>query len=90
MIIRLPKLRITATEFKATYLQLLDRLSVCKPTRLVITKRGKAIAILTSADVTSEVLFGCLKGTVRVPRGSDLTALVLDEPLFAVKGRIHE
>ena len=87
-----PDRRITATEFKATCLELLDKLSARKLTRLVITKRGKAVAVLTPADATAEAeaLFGCLKGSVRVPRGLDLRAPVLDKPLFATKGRVHE
>ncbi|HEY6336276.1 MAG TPA: prevent-host-death protein [Alphaproteobacteria bacterium] len=92
MTTRESELRISATEFKATCLELLDRLSARKLTRLIITKRGTAVAIVRPVDATTdaEALFGCLKGAVRVPRGSDLTAPVLDEPLFAVKGRIHE
>lgn len=92
MTMRESELRISATEFKATCLELLDRLSARKLTRLIITKRGTAVAILTPADATAdaEALFGCLKGTVRVPRGTDLTAPVLDEPLSAAKGHIHE
>lgn len=88
---REPTATITATQFKATCLELLDRLVERKLVRLVITKRGRPVAVVTPADVGDEAerLFGCMKGSVRVPPDVDLTAPVLDEPLLARKGRLH-
>jgi len=82
---------ITASKFKATCLELLDRLAQRKIMRLVITKRGKPVAVLTPADTEADAaaLFGCMKGSVRAPASVDFTAPVLEETLSAEKGRIH-
>ncbi len=82
---------ISASAFKATCLALLERLQQGKLNRLIITKRGRPMAVLTPFDRghEAEALFGCMRGSVRVPPAVDLTAPVLDEPLSARKGRIH-
>jgi len=83
---------ITATEFKAKCLEILDRLAAQKLDRVTITKRGRVVAVLTPPDDPAagvERLHGLLRGRVTVPPGFDLTAPVLDEPLLAEDGTLH-
>lgn len=83
---------VNATEFKARCLQILDRLSARELTRVTITKRGRIVAVLSPpVDVTDAVraLHGCMRGSVTIPGGLDLTAPVLDEPLLADHGILH-
>ena len=87
------EIKISATEFKAKCLGLLDRLKAKKIKRIIVTKRGKAVAVLTPpADQKSAAddLFGCLRGRMMAPKNFDFTTPALDEPLNAMKGRIHE
>jgi len=86
-------LEITATEFKAKCLDLMDRLAARKLTRIVVTKHGRAVAVLSSPPLPREVaerFFGFMRGSVVAPAGFDFTAPVLDEPLHAAEGRLHE
>jgi prevent-host-death family protein len=86
-------LTITASEFKAKCLELLDQLGSRKLKRMVVTKRGRPVAVLTpprGERETAEGLYGCMQGSVIVPEGFDLTAPVLDEALHADRGRLHE
>jgi prevent-host-death family protein len=56
--------RITATEFKARCLKMLDEL---KPQGIIVTKRGRPIARLTpirNADNSRQI--GALKGKIKV------------------------
>jgi antitoxin (DNA-binding transcriptional repressor) of toxin-antitoxin stability system len=82
----------TATEFKAKCLRILDLLASRKLKRIRITKRGRVVAVLTPPDPAgdAEELFGCLRGTVIIPRGASLLGPALDEPIHAADGRIHE
>jgi len=68
---------ITATEFKATCLDLPDQVGSGAITRLTVTKRGKPIAVVTAppperADI--EALFGSMAGSVVAPPDFDFTA----------------
>ena len=83
---------ISASEFKARCLDIFDQLAARKLDRVVITKRGRVVAVLVPPDLDAEVaaLHGFMRGSVIVPDGVDLTAPVLDEPLNADEGRIHE
>ncbi len=68
---------ITATEFKATCLDLLDQVASGKITRLTVTKRGKPVAVVTAprpAASEIEALFGMMEGSVIAPPGFDFTA----------------
>ncbi len=83
---------ISASEFKAKCLSLLDRLAARQLERVVITKRGRVVAVLTPPedDATSvRAIHGFLRGSVAIPAGFDLTALVLDESLTAEQGETH-
>ncbi len=86
-------LTISASEFKAKCLGVLDKLAARKLKRVVVTKRGRPVAVLTPpvADRRSaRDLFGCMKGTVIAPEGFDFTAPVFDEPWNAEKGILYE
>jgi prevent-host-death family protein len=86
-------LEITASEFKAKCLELMDRLAARKLTRVVVTKHGEPVAVLSPPPLpreTAEGLFGFMRGSVAAPAGFDFTAPVLDEPLNAAQGRLHE
>lgn len=85
-------LEIAASEFKAKCLELMDRLAARKLNRIVVTKRGRPVAVLSPPPTPEEIadgLFGCLKGRMVAPAGFDFTAPVLDEPLDAAEGRLH-
>jgi antitoxin (DNA-binding transcriptional repressor) of toxin-antitoxin stability system len=71
----------------------MDQLATRKLDRIVVTKRGRPVAILTPPPTPEEVaegLFGCLKGRLVAPADFDFTAPVLDEPLNAAEGRLYE
>ena len=72
-------LEINVTEFKAKCLALFKELERHRYDKVVVTRRGKAIAQLT--PVASEVpdLYGALKGRVIIPPGVDLTEPVLED-----------
>ena len=78
-------LEIAASEFKAKCLQLMDQLAARKLGRIVVTKRGRPVAVLTppaTPEEAADALFGCLKGQIVTPGDFDFTAPVLDEPLL--------
>ena len=82
---------VSATEFKAKCLDLLNRVSARQISRLEITKRGKIVAVLippASQREALEQLHGFLRGSVTVPEAVDLTAPVLDEALDAEAGEL--
>jgi prevent-host-death family protein len=83
---------ISATEFKAKCLDILDRVRRREWDRVVVTKRGVAVGVLVppSADAGEvERLFGLLRGSVVIPPCVDLTAPVSDEPFAADEGLLH-
>jgi prevent-host-death family protein len=57
--------QITAAEFKAKCLRLMDEVAK-RRTSIVITKRGKPVAKLVPADDTSVDPFGCMAGTIEI------------------------
>jgi antitoxin (DNA-binding transcriptional repressor) of toxin-antitoxin stability system len=83
---------ITASEFKAKCLGLLDQLANRKMTRLLVTKHGRVVAIVTPPDdvPNARELHGFMRGSVVAPDGFDFTVPALDEPLSADQGHIHE
>jgi antitoxin (DNA-binding transcriptional repressor) of toxin-antitoxin stability system len=83
---------ISASEFKAKCLDIFDRLGTNEIDRLVITKRGKPVAILTPPESKEHAIrniHGFMRGSVIVPDGFDLTAPVLDEPFGVEDGLLH-
>ena len=85
-------LQIAASEFKAKCLDLMDQLAARKLSRIVVTKHGRPVAVLSpppTPEEAAEALFGCLKGQIIAPDDFDFTAPVLDEPLDAAEGILH-
>jgi prevent-host-death family protein len=83
---------ISASEFKAKCLKILDRLANHELDRVTITKRGKPIGVLTAPPPAAETvtdIYGFMRGSVIIPEGFDLTEPVLDEPLDAELGILH-
>lgn len=83
----------SATEFKAKCLSVLDRLAARQFDRVVVTKRGRAVAVLTPPEDEAEAvrqIYGFMRGSVRIPEGFDLTAPVLEEPFLAERGDLQE
>ena len=86
-------LEIAASEFKAKCLGLMDRLAARKLDQIVVTKHGRAVAVLSPPPLpehAAQRLFGCLRGSVVAPKAFDFAASALDEPLNAARGRVHE
>jgi prevent-host-death family protein len=85
-------LQIAASEFKAKCLDLMDQLAARKLNRIVVTKRGRPVAVLTpppTPEEAADALFGCLKGQIIAPADFDFTAPVLEEPIDAAEGVLH-
>ena len=60
---------------------------------MTITKRGRTVAVLTpppSSAEAVEMLHGFMRGSVAVPEGVDLLSPILDEPLSASDGKLHQ
>lgn len=86
-------LEIAASEFKAKCLDLMDQLATRKLDRIVVTKHGRPVAVLSPPPTPEEIadnFFGFMQGSVVAPRDFDFTAPVLDEPLAAAAGRLCE
>ncbi len=83
---------ISASEFKAKCLHLLDQLARRKLDRLIVTKRGRAVAVLLPPEEPGDFarLHGFMRGSVIAPPGFDFTAPVLDEPLTADRDKLHQ
>ena len=70
---------ISASEFKAKCLDILDRVADRTLERVVITKRGRVIATLIppgNAAAAVRQVHGFMRGSVAIPPGFDLTALI--------------
>ena len=83
---------VGASEFKAKCLDILDRIHSRELKRVVITKRGIAMALLlpTEAEAAQvERLHGFLRGSVVIPPTVDLTAPTADEPFYADRNEIQ-
>lgn len=83
---------ISATQFKAKCLDILERLGSGRLDRVEVTKRGRVMAVLTPPPALVENvddLFGCLKSQTLVREGVDLTEAVSDEPFIAEDGALH-
>jgi hypothetical protein len=74
-----PVLTISASEFKAKCLALFNDLEAHRYARVVVTRRGKPVAELVPSKQEVPDLYGCMKGSVTVPEGFDLTAPILED-----------
>jgi prevent-host-death family protein len=81
---------MSATDFKARCLEVLDQLAARKLESVTITKRGRAVAVvLPPAETAIPSLYGCMRGTVLIPEGADIDGPILDERLDAENGILH-
>jgi prevent-host-death family protein len=83
---------ISASEFKAKCLNILDRLACHELDRVVITKRGKPVAVLVPPQQQAGAvrgIYGFMRGSVIIADDVDLAAPVLDEPLTAENGDLQ-
>lgn len=84
-------LSITASEFKATCLDVFDRVADGEIEQVVITKRGRVVGILhpPAKPDAADDLFGCMAGSVTLQSGVDLTAPPELDPFDAQSGLLH-
>ncbi|MDZ4365139.1 type II toxin-antitoxin system prevent-host-death family antitoxin [Brevundimonas sp.] len=69
---------ITATEFKAKCLELLDRVQSGEIRRLKVTKRGKSVAEVVPDSSGRSSFFGWQKGSFDLPDDLDIDGPVYD------------
>jgi antitoxin (DNA-binding transcriptional repressor) of toxin-antitoxin stability system len=72
-------LEINVTDFKAKCLTVFKELEARRYEKVVVTRRGRPIAQLTPAVKEVPDLYGCMKGSVIIPPGVDLTEPVLED-----------
>jgi len=77
---------MTATEFKAKCLEAMDRVNSGEWSQVVITKRGKDVAVLRApggddaeAPWDPRSMFGCMKGSIIIVPGIDLTKPIYEQ-----------
>ena len=83
---------VSASEFKAKCLDILDRVHAREFDRVIVTKRGVPVAVLVPPPPEApevQRLHGFLWGSVVVPPGLDLTEPIADETLAADEGELH-
>ncbi len=83
---------ISATEFKAKCLDILDRVSRHEVMQLSITKRGKVVAVLSPPlrpELEQTDIFGFMRGSVIIPEGVDLTAPICEDEWSVERGELH-
>jgi prevent-host-death family protein len=83
---------IAAAEFKAKCLDILERLSTGELERVVVTKRGRPVAVLTPPPTPEDSvrgLYGCMEGSVIGPPDFDLTEPISEETWDAELGLLH-
>jgi antitoxin (DNA-binding transcriptional repressor) of toxin-antitoxin stability system len=64
---------IGVTAFKARCLALIDDIAQGKARRILLTRHNRPVAAIVPVERESTELWGALRGTVRIPPGTDLT-----------------
>jgi antitoxin (DNA-binding transcriptional repressor) of toxin-antitoxin stability system len=82
-------LEVSATEFKARCLSIFKDLEARRVNRVLVTRRGRAVAELIPPRTELPTLWGAHRGSVEVAPGIDLTAPVVDDALDAAAGVLH-
>jgi antitoxin (DNA-binding transcriptional repressor) of toxin-antitoxin stability system len=82
-------LEVSATAFKARCLSIFKDLEARRVTRVLVTRRGRAVAELIPPRTELPTLWGAHRGSVEIAPGIDLTAPVVDEALDAAAGVLH-
>jgi len=67
------EISIGVTAFKARCLALIDDVAQGKIRRVLLMKHNRPIAAIVPVEREPAELWGAMRGTVRVPRGTDLT-----------------
>jgi prevent-host-death family protein len=83
---------VSASEFKAKCLDILDRIRSKELERVVVTKRGVPVAVLVPPPADAGELarlHGFLRGSVVIPPEIDLTVPLADEAFAADEGVVH-
>jgi antitoxin (DNA-binding transcriptional repressor) of toxin-antitoxin stability system len=83
---------ISAGEFRATCLDVLDRVESGEFSRVEVTRDGQVVAVVTRPPATpaqARALHGALRGRVIIPPGLDLTAPISEGPSDAELGILH-
>lgn len=83
---------ITATEFKAKCLDLLDQVNSGRIARLTVTKRGKPVAVVKAPPMTeaqAAAVFGSMAGSVFIPEGIDIVGPIFEGDILAEQGILH-
>ncbi len=83
---------MNATDFKATCLDVLDQLADRRLERVVVTKRGRPVAVLTPPSATAASvaeLHGMMRDSVIIADDCDLTSPVFEGELDAEMGILH-
>ena len=85
------EITIGASEFKATCLELFDRVASGELERVVITKRGRTVGVLhpPKPAPAPEAAFGCMRGSVIVQPDYDLTDPTELDDFDADLGALH-
>jgi antitoxin (DNA-binding transcriptional repressor) of toxin-antitoxin stability system len=82
-------LEVSATAFKARCLSIFKDLEARRVSRVLVTRRGRAVAELIPPRTELPTLWGAHRGSVEVAPGIDLTAPVVDDALDAAAGVLH-
>lgn len=74
-------LEVKASEFKAKCLQIFRDLEAHRLDKVIVTRRGKPVAELRPSQTVGPVpeIWGCMRGSVIIPEGVDLTDPVLED-----------
>jgi prevent-host-death family protein len=83
---------ISAAEFQATCLEVLDRVQTGELSRVEVTQAGKVVAVVTAPPGNADQprdLFGFMRGSVIIPPEVDLTVPTSDCPSDAELGILH-
>lgn len=67
------EISIGVTAFKARCLALIDEVAQGNTRRVVLMKHNRPIAAIVPVEREPAELWGAMRGTVRVPPGTDLT-----------------
>lgn len=88
----LPAETMSATEFKAKCLDILDRVGRGEIERLSITKRGAVVAVLVPppGEPEPQLLYGFMRGSVVLPPELDLTEPICQDVPDAESGKLFE
>ncbi len=79
------EVHITATEFKAKCLELLDRVKSGAVKKVHITKRGEDVGLLIAPEAAADEpwdprsMFGCMKGSIIIDPSIDLTKPIYEQ-----------